>query len=64
MNRTMKTTEWNHCKKFREFNLYDINETRPIVQRCVLSILRYVFCDGGGSGGLGGGGGGGGRGIS
>ena len=48
--------------------------TRPIVQRCVLSVLRYVFCDGGGSGGLGGGGGGcdgggrggigGGRGIS
>ena len=33
--------------------------TRPIVQQCVLSILRYV-CDGGGSGGFGGGVGGGG----
>ena len=29
--------------------------TRPIVLRCVLSILRYVFCNGGDSGGLGGG---------
>ena len=40
------------------------NLTRPIGQRCVLSILRYAFCDGG-SGGFGGGvggGGGGGRG--
>ena len=51
-------------------------KTRPIGQRCVLSVLRYVLCDsgggGGGSGGIGGsssGGGGsdgvaGGRGIS
>ena len=34
----------------------------PIGQRCVLSVLRYAFCDGGGSGvgggGVGGGGGG------
>ena len=36
-------------------------ETRPIVQRCILSVLRYAFCDGGG-GGVGGGGGGGGDG--
>ena len=34
------------------------NLTRPIGQRCVLSVLRYAFCDGG-SGGVGGGGGGG-----
>ena len=33
--------------------------TRPIVQQCVLSVLRYV-CDGGGSGSFGGGIGGGG----
>ena len=32
-------------------------ETRLIVQRCNLSILRYVFCNGSGSGGLGHGGG-------
>ena len=39
------------------------DRTRPIAQRCVLSILRYAFCDGdsgGFSGGVGGGGGGGG----
>ena len=44
--------------------------TRPIVQRCLLSVFRYVFCDGGGVGGgsvggggdEGGGGGGGGSG--
>ena len=36
------------------------NLTRPKVQRCVLSVLRYVFCDGGDSGDLGGGGCGGG----
>ena len=37
--------------------------TRPIVQRCVLSVLRYAFCDGGvGGDGVGGGGGGGGSG--
>ena len=43
-----------------------IKKTRPIVQRCVLSVLRYAFCDGGGGGvggdGVGGGGGGGGSG--
>ena len=43
--------------------------TRPIAQRCDLSVLRYVFCDGGGGdsgggGGTGGGGIGGDRGIS
>ena len=37
-------------------------DTRPICQRCVLSVLRYEFCDGG-SGGVGGGGGGGGVGV-
>ena len=37
-----------------------------IGQRCILSVLRYAFCDGGGGGvggdGVGGGGGGGGSG--
>ena len=33
--------------------------TRPIGQRCVLSVLRFAFCDGD-SGGFGGGVGGGG----
>ena len=33
------------------------DRTRPIGPRCVLSVLRYAFCDGG-SGGVGGGGGG------
>ena len=29
-------------------------KTRPIVQRCVLSVLRYAFCDGAsGNGGVG-----------
>ena len=32
-------------------------KTRPIGQRCALSVLRYAFCDcGSGSGGNGGGG--------
>ena len=46
-------------------------KTRPIGQRCVLSVLRFALCDGGGGrgggGGIGGGGSGGvagGRGIS
>ena len=34
------------------------SETRPVGRRCVLSVLRYAFWNGGGSGGLGGGGGG------
>ena len=37
-------------------------DTRPICQRCVLSVLLYAFCDGG-SGAFGGGGGGGGGGV-
>ena len=37
---------------------FSLKKTRPIVQRCVFGVLRYVLCDDGGSGGLGGGGGG------
>ena len=42
-------------------NLPTKNFTRPIGQRCVLSVLRYAFCDGDSGGG--GGGVGSGRGI-
>ena len=50
-------------KIMKLFDLVGYIYTRPISQRCVLSFLRYAFCDGdsgGFSGGFGGGVGGGG----
>ena len=54
--------EWYKCNhqylSLRKMASNGRRITRPIVQRYVLSIFRYVFCDGGGSGGGGSGGGG------
>ena len=42
--------------RYEIFQRLETNLTRPIVQRCVLSVLCYAFCDGGGGGAVGGGG--------
>ena len=40
--------------RYEIFQRLETNLTRPIVQRCVLSVLGYAFCDGAsGNGGVG-----------